>query len=64
MLNGVALTILEDFVRPFFPNLTDGTATKVSKLISFGFGLISYLLVFLVSNVKTILEVRIQMIIE
>lgn len=56
---GVALTVLEDFVRPFFPNSTDGAATKVSKLISFEFDLISYALVFLVSNVKTILEVRI-----
>jgi len=56
-MNGGALTILEDFVRPFFPNMTDEASTRVSKGISFGFGLISYLMVFLISNVKTVLEV-------
>jgi len=48
---------LEDFVRPCFPNLTDGKATTISKWISFGIGFSSYLLVFLLSNIKTIVEV-------
>ena len=60
VLNGMALTVLEDFVRPFAPNLNDNTATKISKGISFGFGLISYLMVFLVSNVNSILEVSVK----
>ncbi len=58
-MNGTALTILEDFVRPFYPNLSDKAAAKTSKCISFSIGLIGYLLVFLISNVKTIFEVRI-----
>jgi len=53
----MALTVLEDFVRPFYPNLNDMAATRISKGLSFGFGLISYLMVFLMSNVKSILEV-------
>ena len=57
-MNGTALTILEDFVRPFYPNLSDKAAAKTSKCISFSIGLIGYLLVFLISNVKTIFEVR------
>ena len=61
VLNGMALTVLEDFVRPFAPNLNDNTATKISKGISFGFGLISYLMVFLVSNVNSILEVNVNL---
>ena len=58
VLNGCALTILEDFVRPFFPHLTDKSATRISKSISFTFGLIGYIMVFLISNVNSILEVR------
>ena len=57
VLNGCALTVYEDFVRPFFPNLTDKSATQISKSISFAFGLISYIMVFLISNVHSILEV-------
>lgn len=57
VLNGAALTILEDFVRPFYPNLKDETATRISQGISLGFALTAYLLVFLVSSVETILEV-------
>ena len=55
--NGVALIVLEDFVRPFAPNLNDASATWMCKGISFGFGLIGYLMVFPVSNVKAIFEV-------
>jgi len=55
----MALTVLEDFVRPFSPNLKDSTATRISKGISFGFGLLSYFLVFPMSNVKSIFEVHI-----
>ena len=59
ILNGMALTVLEDFVRPFSPNLNDSTATRISKGISFGFGLLSYVLVFPMSNIKSIFEVHI-----
>ena len=58
VLNGCALTILEDFVRPFSPHLTDKSATRISKSISFTFGLIGYIMVFLISNMNSILEVR------
>ncbi len=58
VLNGLALTILEDFVRPCYPNLTDASSTRISKCISFGMGLTAYVMVFPVSNVKTIFEVQ------
>ena len=57
VLNGVSLTMLEDFVRPCFPNLTDVASTRISKCIAFIVGLTAYALVYLVSNVETILEV-------
>ena len=56
--NGIALTMLEDFVRPCFPNLSDVASTRISKSISLIVGLTAYALVFLVSNVETILEVN------
>jgi len=58
VLNGVSLTMLEDFVRPCFPNLSDVASTRISKSISLIVGLTAYALVFLVSNVETILEVN------
>ena len=58
VMNGVALTILEDFIRPFYPSMTDESSTRVSKAISFSVGLLSYAMVYLLTNVETILEVR------
>lgn len=57
ILNGLALTILEDFVRPWHPKLSDASSTRISKAISFGMGLTAYALVFLVSNAETIVDV-------
>lgn len=57
-LNSVALVVLEDFIRPHCPNLRDETATRITKGISIGFGVISFASVFIISKVKTILDVR------
>lgn len=60
VLNALGLIILEDFVRPFYPNLSDLKATRISKTISVTCGLVCFGLVFVISNVKTILDVRIN----
>jgi len=56
-MNSVALVVLEDFIRPFRPNLTDQTAVRITKLMSVGIGLLCFAFVFLVANVQTILDV-------
>jgi Na+/proline symporter len=60
VLNAVALVILEDFIRPVFPNMLDQTATRLVKAVSFVFGILSFSMVFLVSHIKTILDVCIK----
>ena len=44
-LNSSAAIILQDFVRPCRPNLSDKSATLISKLLSLGLGLASITLV-------------------
>ena len=56
-LNSVALIILEDFIRPFFPLLEETTATKVTKGVAILFGCLNIGMIFLLSQVSTILEV-------
>ncbi|XP_046643006.1 sodium-coupled monocarboxylate transporter 1-like isoform X2 [Daphnia pulicaria] len=56
VLNAVALVILEDFIRPVFPNMLDQTATRLVKAVSLVFGILSFSMVFLVSHIKTILD--------
>ncbi len=55
-LSAAPLTILEDFIRPFWPTISDQKATLAAKLTSVIFGLTCFSLAFLVANVKTILE--------
>lgn len=56
VLNAVALIVLEDFIRPVFPNMRERTATRVVKGVSFVFGVLSFSMVFLVAQIKTILD--------
>ncbi len=58
VLNAVALVILEDFIRPFNPTLEEKTATRITKGISLAVGGVGIGLVFIISQVKTILEVQ------
>ncbi|XP_046643614.1 sodium-coupled monocarboxylate transporter 1-like [Daphnia pulicaria] len=55
-LNSVALIVLEDFIRPFFPLIEDQTATKITKGVAILFGCINFGMVLLVSQVQTILD--------
>ncbi|XP_032776975.2 sodium-coupled monocarboxylate transporter 1 [Daphnia magna] len=55
-LNSVALIVLEDFIRPFFPSIEDQTATKVTKGVAILFGCINFGMVLLVAQVQTILD--------
>jgi hypothetical protein len=48
LLNSGALVILEDFVRPCKPGLSDKKATVVSKVIALSLGIVSLLLVVLI----------------
>ncbi|XP_057371552.1 sodium-coupled monocarboxylate transporter 1-like isoform X2 [Daphnia carinata] len=56
VLNAVALIVLEDFIRPVFPNMRERTATGVVKGVSFVFGVLSFSMVFVVAQIKTILD--------
>jgi len=58
-MNAVALVVYEDFIRPFFPNMPDQTATRLVKGVSLLFSGLSFSMVFLVAQVKTILDVSI-----
>ncbi|KAI9564252.1 hypothetical protein GHT06_007990 [Daphnia sinensis] len=60
VLNAVALVVYEDFVRPFFPNLPDQTATRLVKGVSLLFSGLSFSMVFLVAQVKTILDATVS----
>lgn len=53
----MALIVLEDFIRPFSPNLSDQTATNLTKGVALMFGCINFGMVVLVSQVQTILDV-------
>ena len=59
-LNAAALILMEDFVRPFRPDMSDVTATRIIKLLSVAFGAFCFAIVFLVANVKLILEVQLS----
>ena len=59
-LNAIPLTVLEDFIRPYFPAMKERTATNLSKIISFIFGIFCFGLVFLVARVTTIVDVIIH----
>ncbi len=56
-LSAVALVVLEDFIRPFHPALTEKSATLITKGVSFGVGCVGFGMVFLIAQVKTILDV-------
>jgi hypothetical protein len=58
-MNAVALVVYEDFIRPYFPNMPDQTATRLVKGVSLLFSGLSFSMVFLVAQVKTILDVSI-----
>ncbi|XP_045025652.1 sodium-coupled monocarboxylate transporter 1 isoform X2 [Daphnia magna] len=60
VLNAVALVVYEDFVRPFFPNLPDQMATRLVKGVSLLFSGLSFSMVFLVAQVKTILDATVS----
>ena len=58
IMNAVALVVLEDFIRPFYVNLEEQTATRITKGVSLAVGCIGFGMVFVIAHVKTILEVR------
>ena len=48
LLNSGALIILEDFVKPCKPGLTDKKATVISKIIAFSMGIVALILVLFI----------------
>lgn len=56
-LSAIGLIILEDFVRPFRPNLSDLNATRCTKLITVIFAAMIAGAVFIVASVKTLSDV-------
>ena len=57
-MNAMALVVLEDFIRPFFPALEERTATRITKGVSVAIGLIGFGMVFIIAHVRQILEVN------
>ena len=56
-LNSLTAVALEDIVKPYYKkDLSDDTATKISKLLGVGFGVFSYLLTFLVQNIPGLVQ--------
>lgn len=55
----MALLVLEDFIRPFRPNLEESKAVRITKCVAFATGCICFIAVFLVANVESILDVRV-----
>ena len=56
-LNSLTAVALEDIVKPYYKkDLSDATATKISKLLGVGFGVFSYLLTFLVQNIPGLVQ--------
>jgi len=54
----MAAITLEDFVKGiFYPNMSDKTATNVSKLLAVIYGLVSIALIFVVENFGGVLQV-------
>ncbi|XP_046460580.1 sodium-coupled monocarboxylate transporter 1-like isoform X1 [Daphnia pulex] len=60
VMNAVALVVYEDFIRPYFPNMPDQTATRLVKGVSLLFSGLSFSMVFLVAQVKTILDATVS----
>jgi len=50
-MSAIAAIILQEFVKPCRPNMTDRTATIVSKLIALSMGGLLILLTFFAKNV-------------
>ena len=48
LLNSGALILLEDFVKPCMPGLTDKKATVVSKVMAFSMGIVALILVMFI----------------
>lgn len=51
------MVVLEDFIRPFRPELQEKNAVRITKIVSLAVGCICFANVFFVSNVRTILDV-------
>jgi sodium-coupled monocarboxylate transporter 8/12 len=57
-LNSLAAIALEDFVKGvFYPKVTDAQATKISKGLAIGFGVLSFGLVFVAEQLGGVLQV-------
>jgi len=55
----MAAITLEDFVKGvFYPDMSEKTATKVSKILAVVFGLLSFGLIFVVENLGGVLQVH------
>lgn len=60
-MNSVALVVLEDFIKPFRPNLSDRTAVRITKGLALAVGIICFAAVFMISQVKTILDATLSL---
>jgi len=57
-LNALPAIIVEDFVKPYRPGMTDVELGRASKIISLVGGIISFTLIFAIAAIGNILPVR------
>uniref|UniRef100_A0A336MMN9 CSON003951 protein n=1 Tax=Culicoides sonorensis TaxID=179676 RepID=A0A336MMN9_CULSO len=55
-LNSLAAVTLEDFIKPFFPNLSEATTAKIMRFSVVIYGIISISMVFIVEKLGAVLQ--------
>lgn len=59
-LNALPAIIVEDYIKPFKPGLSDLKLGYISKIISAVGGMLSFALIFVIASVGNILPVRMK----
>lgn len=59
-LNALPAIIVEDYIKPFKPGLSELKLGYISKIISAVGGMVSFTLIFVIASVGNILPVRIE----
>lgn len=59
-LNALPAIIIEDYVKPYRPGLSDIKLGYLSKIISLVGGLVSFALIFVIALIGNVLPVRIK----
>uniref|UniRef100_A0A6I8PF15 Solute carrier family 5 member 6 n=1 Tax=Ornithorhynchus anatinus TaxID=9258 RepID=A0A6I8PF15_ORNAN len=58
--NSLATVTMEDLIRPYFPRFSEAQATKLSKLLAFGYGLLCLGMAYISSKMGPVLQAAIS----